>query len=129
MAKGEQIEIGMEEEEKPPPPPRRPEPANRFICHDCQDEGREPLVVSVEYYVRVEHLLEFNEDSGEYRLFKSIGHFRSDPTIYCVACDFDLDDLEPEEQDRIAKAAGVLCNQDRVRVECDHDSGTTDIFW
>ena len=128
MGKGEQIEICMEEEARPAAEPRRPAPPGRFVCHDCQDEGKSPLVVLVEYATRVEHLLEFDEQSGEYRLFKTIGHLDDDVTIYCCGCDFDVD-VDLKEENRIAKAAGVLSIEGRVKIECDHATGTTEIIF
>jgi hypothetical protein len=126
MGKGEQIEIYAEEKEHLPPEPQRPAPPNRFVCHDCQDEGKSPLVVSIEYAARVEHLLEFDEQTGEYRLVKTIGRLDDDVTFYCCGCDFDVS-VDPEEENRIAKAAGVLNIEDRVKIECDHGTGRTEI--
>ena len=128
MGYGEQIQIGTEEEEEREVEPQRPAPEHLFVCRDCQESGEEPLTVAVQYCARVEHVLEFCEHTGAYRLVRTIGELDEGVELFCCTCGFDVP-TTVDEQDAIAKAAGVINTQGRVSIRCDHTTGEVEIIF
>ena len=128
MEEGKQIQICTEEEEHAAPAPGKPAPANRFMCRDCQERGERPLTVAVQYRAKVEHLLGFCEETGDYRLTRTTGDLDDDVELFCCACGFDVPTTS-DEQERIAKAAGVININGRVSITCEHATGAVEIIF
>lgn len=128
MGYGEQIQIGTEEEDEREVEPQRPAPEHLFMCRDCQESGEDSLQVAVQYRARVEHVLEFCEQTGAYCLVRTMGELDDDVELFCCTCGFDVP-TTGDEQDAIAKAAGVINIAGRVSIRCDHTTGEVEIIF